>query len=290
LSADISKDATRLVILDINTEILVWDIDNQTFLRRWQTDVFDEKSIRVAMSENKQVIASSGKHFLQLFFVETGRHIESRRVEGFIDDTQITQLILNYQGNKVFIGLNDGSIVVIDIKNKLKSLFQIHTTTVNKLLLLNNEQDVLSGAYDGKVALWSITSGEVNWRNEQRFRITSLAFEPLSKQLFISDALDSQQVLKLNRPSQVTSLKYIARNRYFREALLINNGNKLLISSSKDQLSLWDTLTGVELKLANIRALNLGSTTLDLALTSHGDVYTISSDGVLEGWAKKLFE
>jgi len=289
VSADLGDDGTLSVMLDVNHRLSVWNNTNKTLLREWQASDFVEKPYYVSLANNKQRIAVAGKHHIAILSVDSGVVIASWRVRGFDEHAKVSQILLSHLGDKVFIGLNEGSIVVVDIKREQRSLFNVHDTTVNQLILTNNQQSILSASFDGKAAQWLVSTGEIIWQSQQRHRVTSLAFGEFNDRIFVSDALDSQQIFDVNKSSNIASLKYFQRNRFFRKALFINKDSKLVTSSSKYQLSLWDVNSGVELKTGNIRAYNFGSTVLDFARNSQGTVLSLSSDGVLEQWQSKQF-
>ena len=289
VSADLGDDGTLSAMLDVNHRLSVWNNINKSLIREWQASDFVEKPYYVSLANNKQRIAVAGKHHIAILSVESGDVIASWRVRGFDEHAKVSQILLSHLGDKVFIGLNEGSIAVVDIKREQRSLFNVHNTTVNQLILTNNQQSILSASFDGKAAQWLVDTGEITWQSQQRHRVTSLAFGALNDHVFVSDALDSQQIFDVNKTSSIASLKYLQRNRFFRKSLFINKDSKLVTSSSKYQLSLWDVNSGVELKTGNIRAYNFGSTVLDLARNTQGTVLSLSSDGVLEQWQAKQF-
>lgn len=285
LAADISRDTTTVASLNTNQVISLWQLKDKQLISQMSLDTSVESNSKISLSDNHQRVAVAGKHYISLLSTKSGDIIQRWRVNGFDAQAQITAIKLNYLGDKVYIGLNEGSVIIVDIANQLRSIFSIHTTTVNQLVLSDNQHVIYSGSYDGSVAKWSTTTGKDIWRIEQPFRITSLAVDTLYNAIFVSDALNSQYVLNEDNGAIRSSLQYLARNRYFRQALFVDNGSKIFISSSKNTINLWDANTGTEISSGLIRTYNMGSTLVDLEKNNSDEVFSISSDGVVEHWS-----
>ncbi|MDG1751328.1 MAG: WD40 repeat domain-containing protein [Thalassotalea sp.] len=289
IDADISDDGKYSLILEVNNSVSLWDNTTYSLINEWEGSEFTQQQYKVVLSKDNQWIAVSGKHFVTLFSVNGTHKKLSWKVNGFSKDAQISQVMLNSIGNKVIIGLTEGSVIVADITSETRSQFNLHEGPVTQLKFSDNEQRLISASLDGQVNKWDISTGKVIWNDKLPFRITSLAFDDLSQKLFISDALNNQRFLSLDRGVDISKLNYFERNRYFREAIFLDGTNKLLTSSSKYQISLWNVETGDEHSQGEIRAHNFGSTVLDFAVNENNDILTLSSDGVLELWSKTLF-
>jgi len=289
VDADISKDAKITALLDVNQNISIWDNQSHSRLVTFSNTFFNELQYHISLSENQKYIASAGKKYITIFSIETEKVIAAWPVKGFGEDIQITQILLNYAGNNVYIGLNEGSIISVDLKYNKRSIHQIHHSSVTKLALHDNGQSIFSIGNDGNVMQWHIYSGEVLWSTQFDQRITSFTFDNINDKVFISDALKSQKIINLTASKSHVSLDYIERFRFFRQAIFLSSGNKLLTASSKFQLSLWDTNTGKEIAFGQVRSYNFGSMILDFSVANNDNVYSISSDGVLEIWHSDNF-
>ncbi|MDT0604909.1 WD40 repeat domain-containing protein [Thalassotalea castellviae] len=290
IDGDLSNDGQYSVILDIKNNLSLWQNSNYTLIKQWPSSLFPQQQYYVVLSNNQQWLAVAGKHSVTLLSVNSKHKPLTWEVNGFDRDAEISQILINSIGNKVIIGLTEGSVVVVDITNGLRSQFALHDGPVNHLIFSDNEQKLVSASLDGQAIKWDLASGKVIWSNEQPFRITSLAFDDLSQRLFVSDALNNQTFFSLNKGQEISSLSYFERNRYFREAIFISGAKKLLTSSSKYQISLWDVMSGNEISQGEIKAYNFGSTVLDFAVNEQNDVITLSSDAVLELWPAPLFK
>jgi WD40 repeat protein len=287
VDADLSEDGQLSALLDINQNVSIFNNTNKQKVIEYPSSHFKELQYHIILSGDKSIIASAGKKYITLFSVKTGEVIAAWQVKGFSEDIQITKILLNYSGDSVYIGLNEGSIENVDLKYNKRSLHKIHNSSVTKLVLHKNGQSIFSAANDGNVVQWHAYTGEVIFSTELSQRITSFAHDSFNEKVFISDALKSQKIINLSSGESDTSLEYSERFRFFRQAIFLSNGNKLFTASSKFQLSLWNAQTGEEIGFGNVRSYNFGSMILDFAVTKHEDVYSISSDGVLEVWDNK---
>jgi len=284
VDADLSEDGQLSALLDINQNISIFNNTNKQKVIEYPSSLFKELQYHIVFSGDKAIIASAGKKYITLFSVKTGEVIAAWQVKGFSKDIQVTQILLNYSGDSVYIGLNEGSIVNVDLKYNKRSLHKIHNSSVTKLVMHKNGQSIFSAANDGTVVQWHAYTGENIFSTELSQRITSFAHDSFNENVFISDALKVQKIINLTSVESDSSLEYNERFRFFRQAIFLSNGNKLFTASSKFQLSLWDTQSGREIGFGNVRSYNFGSMILDFAVTKHEDVYSISSDGVLEVW------
>jgi len=287
VDADLSEDGQLSALLDINQNVSIFNNTDQKKVIEYPNTHFQELQYHIVLSGDKAIIASAGKKYITLFSVNTGKVIAAWQVKGFSEDIQITKILLNYSGDSVYIGLNEGSIVNVDLKYNKRSLHKIHNSSVTKLAMHKNGQSIFSAANDGNLVQWHVYTGEVIFSTVLSQRITSFAHDSFNEKVFISDALKSQKIINLSSGESDTSLEYIERFRFFRQAVFLSNGNKLFTASSKFQLSLWNTQTGEEIGFGNVRSYNFGSMILDFAVNKNEDVYSISSDGVLEVWDNK---
>lgn len=289
LSAVLSPQATYVSMLAVDHSISIIHRNEQRLVKFWEPETCEEPPYLLSTSENMNTVVAAGKYNVCVLSVTSGEVLASWKIEGNSEDAQITAIKLNAIGNRIFIGLNEGSIIMVDINHNKRSFFQMHSSSVKHILLSNNDQVVTSAGFGGNVVQWRPSDGVSIWNIPQRFRITSLAIDEHHNRLFVSDALSSQMTFKLDNQQVISSLRYYQRNRYFRAARFVDEGKKLITSSSKFEFSLWDVSNGNEILTANISALNMGSTTFDFEVDSLGNVYTISSDGILNTFDRKYF-
>jgi len=293
IDADLSINGDISAIMDINQKLAIWNNKTLQLVNVWSAKHFNQVQYHVVLSGDNQVVATAGKNWLSLFSTSTGEKLYSWQVSGFDPAATISQLLLDGSGNKIFIGLTEGSIVVVDLTKSLRSQFQLHDGVINKLLLAEKGEAVFSTSFDGMANLWQINTGNILWQKQQKFRITALALDRLNQKVFISDALKSQQILNFSLVQEASQaeyhtsvqLDYLQRFRTFRAAIFLADGRNLVTASSKYQIYLWDVKSGKELAQGNIRSYSMGSTVLDFARDHQGNFISLSSDGVIECWS-----
>lgn len=281
----LSTDASMAVTLGRSRTLSVWDVATTRLLHQWTYDDLDEPYYLVALSGNKHYLASAGKHKVSLFNLETGQLDIRWTAQGFNADASISSLFLSQTGSTILVGMNDGSITVIQRSSMTMSLFKQHSAAVNHLELSHFEQQVLSTGLDGDVHIWATYNGELISSFSRPQQITSVSYDETNRRLFIADALDNNVIIDTLTTQPVSHLDYLERYRYFRQALFINHGNHLITATSKQSVIYWDASSGKELAHWDITADNAGTTVLSMVLKPNGKLLTLSSDGVLETWS-----
>ncbi|WP_350432534.1 WD40 repeat domain-containing protein [Shewanella sp. H8] len=281
----LSNDASMAITLSRSRILSVWDVTTSQLLHQWSDEDFDETNYLLALSGNKQYLATAGKHKISIFNLETGKLDIRWPAQGFNPDASISSLFLSRTGSTILVGMNDGSITVIQRSSMTMSLFKQHSAAVNHVELSNFEQQVLSTGLDGDVHIWAAYSGELINSFSRPQQITSVSFDEANRRLFIADALDNNVIIDTQTTQPVSQLDYLERYRYFRQALFINNGNNLITATSKQRVIYWDASSGKELSHWDITAYTAGTTVFSMVLQPNGKLLTLSSDGALETWS-----
>ena len=284
LDAQLSKDATLSVMLSVSQNVLIFDNQSQKLIHQWPKNHFDFQVNMLALSANNKVLGTAGANSVSIWDVTSGELVAKWPVKGFDEDSQISAFYIGQSGEIVLVGMTDGSVLTFDLKNAKQSMFAIHDGAVKKLILTSDSNNIVSGGVDGVVAFWRAVDGKILQSKELPFRITCLAIDDTAQRLFVSDALGEQYIWDLVKQQKVTDLDYFERFRWFRQALFVQ-GNQVLTSSPKRELTLWDINTGKALKLAEIRGFSMGSTTYSMALDASKErLVTLSSDAILQVW------
>ncbi|WP_240778430.1 WD40 repeat domain-containing protein [Shewanella polaris] len=281
----LSNDASMAITLGRSRILSVWDVTTSQLLHQWSDDDFDETNYLLALSGNKQYLATAGKHKISIFNLETGKLDIRWPAQGFNPDASISSLFLSQTGSTILVGMNDGSITVIQRSSMTMSLFKQHSAAVNHVELSNFEQQVLSTGLDGDVHIWATYSGELINSFSRPQQISSVSYDEANRRLFIADALDNNVIIDTQTALPVSKLDYLERYRYFRQALFINHSKNLITATSKQSVIYWDTLTGKELSHWDITAYTAGTTVFSMVLKPNGKLLTLSSDGALETWS-----
>jgi WD40 repeat protein len=281
----LSTDASMAVTLGRSRTLSIWDVATSQLLHQWFDDDFDETNYLVALSGNKQYLATAGKQKISIFNLGTGKLDIRWPAQGFNPDASISSLFLSQTGCTILVGMNDGSITVIQRSSMTMSLFKQHSAAVNHIELSNFEQQVLSTGLDGDVHIWATYSGELIRSFSRPQRITSVSFDEANRRLFIADALDNNVIIDTQTAQPVSQLDYLERYRYFRQALFSNHGKNLITATSKQSVIYWDASSGKELSHWDITAYTAGTTVFSMVIKPTGTLLTLSSDGALETWS-----
>ena len=284
VDAQLAQDASVSALLTRGQEISVWDNQSKALINHWDsTDLF-EPSYMLALSGNKQLLATAGKQQVTLFNIATGKLHANWSVAGFKENATIASLSLNQTGSAVLIGLTEGTIINANLSNDTLSMFHLHSGPVTNVSFAALGQQILSSSHDGKVLLWAASNGQIIKEFSREFRITSLAYDEKNRRLFYADIVDNNSIVDPTNSRELSTLNYLERYRYFRQAIFSERGNTLITSSSKQGLTRWDVKTGQELSTWNVNAFTPGTTVLSMALDSEGKLWTMSSDAALEEW------
>lgn len=104
-------------------------------------------------------------------------------------------------------------------------------------------------------------------------------------EVFISDALKTQQLWNSVTGEVGGELTYLKRHEWFRHALFVTDSSQLITTSPKTQLTVWDLSTLESQDSWSVTGTGFGSTVEAMVLTSPDTLRTLSSDGIVEDWA-----
>ncbi|QYJ88116.1 WD40 repeat domain-containing protein [Shewanella mesophila] len=285
IDGTLSKDAQLAITLERIRTVTVWNTKTHTPIYRWPAEQFDTPAYLVALSGNNRYVAVAGKQQVSLFDLSNGQLALRWQVSGFDPDSSISTLALNQSGKQLAIGMNEGSIILVNLSSQQLSMFKQHDTEVSHLEFSQFNEHILSAGYDGKVLWWAKGSGAVIKTFSLPQRITSTSFDETNRRLFFADSLDNHRIINPTSNTDITQLDYPERYRYFRKALFIDHGHELITATSKQAIIHWDAKSGKEIQHWDISAFSLGTTVMDMVLDDTGELLTLSSDGGLERWA-----
>ena len=283
ISANISDDGSVVALLS-DKRLSVWNLATLQLQNEWPITYFIESQYYISLSKNKRVVASAGKNQVTIIDLYSGKTIASWKVKGFSEHAQISMIKLVDNAKQLFIGLNEGSIIWINLGSNKRSIVKVHEGAVKFLEYSKNGNFLLSGGLDGKVNILNLVNANIEQIAAARSRITCLTMDDQGSQFFYSDALNNQQLIDIKTGAVLSNFKYFERFKYFRKALFIKDDQMLVNSTSKNYLDFWDLSQGEIMGKATILSETLGSTTLDMAVDNKEQLITISSDGVVEFW------
>ena len=281
LDAKFSADGKTLALLEPKS-LMVWQTEPLEKIEQWYFGKNAAPQRYVTISENGKVFASASEKSISILTLENKKTL-SYQVNGFSQYAKISTIKLSPLANKLFIGLTEGSLVIFDLHNNTKQRFQVHDAAIAFIEPQNSGQLVFTASHDGTIKRLE-EGGHTQLLVKSDSRITSLKAAPSKKQLFYSDALNGQKVIDLSNVNPLYELSYTERLKTFRNAAFVANGKKLVTTSSKSELSVWELTTGKQLSAGNVTSSGTSSTTLDLVELNPNQLLTITSDGYLESW------
>ncbi|MBU2881142.1 WD40 repeat domain-containing protein [Psychrosphaera sp. B3R10] len=263
-------------------DVTLWNIKNEQPIFSHLFSPENEEQFFVALAKNQQVLATAGKQTVTLFDVKKNQLSLAWKVYGTVEHAAISTLAVNSHGDKVVVGLSDGSISVTDVKSKTRLLYQPHLSEIQFLFFNQLENKLITAGVDGRLVVLSLDTGVIEQEYEFLSRITALHVEPRTGNVFASDALGNEIITHIDNIHKSKSLSYIERNQYFRQARFINQ-SLLVTSNSKNKLTVWNLENGKEVASGNIKALTASSSTSDLVI-SGSSILSLSTDGIVQNW------
>ncbi|TMP39527.1 beta-propeller domain-containing protein [Pseudoalteromonas rubra] len=279
-----SKDGSKLVTFDNQKQIQVWDVATQ----RVEFTVPQAKTpgfVRdVALSEDLQMLVIASETELAFWSLDKGKLVTKVAFGGVTPGAVITAMAISPKNDKAIVAMADGTINMADLHTQINNRFAPHSRPVQHVFWDEKGELFVTGAQDGKLALWKFGSAEPIFMKEFDHRVTSVAVSEDFSELFASDALNEQVVTSLTDGQSISELQYMSRFKVFRKALFIRGSELLATSSSKSHLSIWNTQNGEELGTWQISSVHDGATIVDMYAADRNSLLTLSSDGILEAW------
>lgn len=283
-----SNDGTQAWLLTQGPVFSQWDISEQRVIKSIGADELLPNTRRFAISENETRLLSSDGKTVLLWQLDGPELLGSLDFSAHLGDANISAMA--FIGDLEFVvGNTDGSFIFADIQNQLFRRSHLHSNEVTKLLVDNNKTTLYSAGNDGKVLATDLQLLELQFEHTAPYRITSLVSNKDHSRLFISDALDRQVIWRPRQNEVLTTLDFFEQYRFFRLGMFLEKDSKLLTTSPKTEVSLWDTQTGGELARWQATSLSFGSTIVDLVIDDDKTLTTITSDSVIETWDMSKF-
>ena len=129
INATFSQNGKMLALLTL-TELSLWQTENHTLLAHYKLPKQDNLMRFMAMSEtaNRLVVADSSTVYL--FKLSDLTPLTDWPVSGFSRDAKITAINLSDDGLHVFVGLNEGSLLHVNLRARQQSLYQLHQSDI----------------------------------------------------------------------------------------------------------------------------------------------------------------
>ena len=134
IDGHLSKNGKYSVILDVKNNVSLWNNISYQLIKQWPSATFSQQQYYVVLSNNQQWLFVAGKHSVTLLSVNGDPNPLTWQVNGFDSDAQISQILINSIGTKVIIGLTEGSVIVVDITNGLRSQFALQSSIADSII------------------------------------------------------------------------------------------------------------------------------------------------------------
>ncbi|MCF2906739.1 hypothetical protein L1285_00100 [Pseudoalteromonas sp. DL2-H2.2] len=243
------------------------------------------KILAFSLSEDNRQLAIGYRTSVEVWDIEQGKQLGTVSVHPTSELAKISTLRLYNRPYLLLVGLNDGTINLLDLNNQLVKKAKAHDSTVMHIAMSAQGQNVISAAHDGQILLYDAHTLTTKRRFTFDRRITSVAQSPDEASMFASDALNEQRIFSVYSDADYdVTLRYPERFRWFRAAAFSADQRYLATGSSKAWWTLWDAQNGQEIGAFYIKALSRDATIMDMYTDSQGQLLTLSSDGFIEFW------
>ncbi|CCQ10121.1 WD40 repeats containg secreted protein [Pseudoalteromonas luteoviolacea B = ATCC 29581] len=282
--AKFSKDSQLLALYTLSKELQVWAVDTRSVKLVLPFSKLGEVARDITLTSDNQHVLVASENRISFWALDTGNLSQFYSINGADPLARIATLASAPNNDFLAIGMTDGSVVLMSFKDKSQRLFKPHDAEVAHLRWDSRSEKVLSGGFDGHVALWRFSDAHVEHEFNVAKRVTSLATDSSLSKAFVSDAVHDQIVWDFKQNKALSRLSYPERFRWFRASFLFDERSILVTASSKSKLFVWDINSGNELASWWISASNSEALILDIVQVSSGTLMTISSDGIVERW------
>jgi len=282
--AALSEDAHLAAFIFEDASVSVWDINEKQERYKWHAEALDEASLHlISFSKNKAWMALTGHWSTTLINLRSGEVVGSWHFSGLDPGATASSVALSSIGDSALVGMTDGTVLRLDFDNGTALQYQHNTMKVLHVGYVSGNY-AFSGGIDKHWFFWDLDKNEVLLERLYRSRVTASVLDDRAQRVFISDALNTHEILDLTSYEVVSNLQFMERFRFFRKGLFLENGDYLITTSPKSVVTLWNANSGEELASWEIKRYSSEATTHAITLNNDGDVVTLSSDGVLQSW------
>ena len=215
--------------------------------------------------------------------MRSGDAVGSWHFSGIDPGATASSTSLSHHGDSALVGMTDGTVLLLNFDNGTALQYQHNTMKVLHVGYFSDDY-AFSGGIDKRWFLWDLDKNDVLLERQYRSRVTASVLDNRAQRAFISDALNSHEIIDLATHEVMSELQFMERFRFFRKGLFLENGDYLMTTSPKSVVTLWHAISGEEIASWEIKRYSSEATTHAITLNEDGDVVTLSSDGVLQSW------
>ncbi|WP_133470039.1 WD40 repeat domain-containing protein [Paraglaciecola marina] len=284
-AANISPDSSLAVVSSIDNGITVWDVTNNSQKYVWRHQDDGNNSVtNIHIAYDNSYVVTSDREAFALWNMEIGEP------EGFwrIDESSIRDVAVSNQGRGILVGRGSGKVMFFEPKTGRRLEFLGHQEKINSVDISPNGFYALTGGNDYVAYLWDTRTAQVIHKFEHSSRVTEVALDDEGRYAFTADSKRAARIWDLTTGEEVSSLKYLARQRIFTTAIFSADGKYLLTGSPSRRINRWDVKTGEELNEWRVTPRE-GSKPASAVVHSVGflnatEIISESSNGKLEKW------
>jgi len=205
----------------------------------------DTINVILYSNDNKIIYSASADKTVRFWDTKKGEIIKNKVLKGHSES--IKSMALSPSGKILATGSDDYKIKIWDLFNykEIKTL-NGHLGSVSDLLFYS-DKNLVSGGYDGKIVLWDIITPKIiKTIKAHDDEIHAIALNKLNNILASGGKDKSIKIWSLKNGSLIKNISNAHYNTI--ESLEFDKSGNYLISSSWQELYMWDTKTGNKIR------------------------------------------
>lgn len=285
-AANISADGSISAVSSISNGIEVWDLKDNKSLYEWHHQGEGNNLVtNIHIAFDNSYVVTSDREAFALWSVINGEP------EGFwrIDESSIRDIAVSNQGRGILVARGNGKVMFFEPVTGRRLEFLGHQEKVNSIDISPNGFYALSGGNDYVAYLWDTRTGQVIHKFTHTSRVTKVALDDKGRFAFTADSKRQARIWDLTTGEELSSLRYLARQRIFSTAVFSEDGKHLLTGSPSKRMNLWSVADGSELKEWRVtpREGSQPQTAVVYAVgfVSNKKIVSESSSGLAEFWS-----
>jgi len=281
--AQFSSDSEQLLVVDEKRLVSIWQLSTKKKVFTLPPSKTPEDLRAVYFKKSENLLLLSGQNYIDFWDIKLKSKIGSLKV--FSDEplAKISSINVSQYAGVIAVGMTDGTVFLYNRASNSSVKKIIHDGTVNHIHFLSADRYLLTSGTDGQVIKSAVSNLEETYSKQLKNRVSTLVIDQSSNKSFVSDVLDKQMFFMLDNGKSISEINYTARFRWFRLGEFYGEGEFLITTTPKTDISLWDVSSGNELFTWNSKTLSLGSTNLDL-MVNKNKILTFTSEGVYQVW------
>lgn len=279
----LSDDGSLSLMSTNDQQLTLWQLKPIPKLRyRWQQQSKNNVFI-VKFSPQHRFAISASRHDFAVWSTKDGHSV------GYwsIAESVIRDVSLSANGHIVLAGLEDGKVIVVNLRTGRRLEFLGHREAINEVRLSANGLYAFTAGNGGDALLWNTQTAQIISQFTLPGRITQIAFDKAGRYAFIADSHNHALIYRIPANQKISQLAIRTRQQIFTCARFVNHAKWLLTGSPSRKLQLWDRKTGQLLQQWQV-GLNTphrpASAIVYDAVLANNEIISSSSSGLVEYW------